>query len=66
MMEKQSKSFICIIYPGKHDGTLLLIYEARIEQLEQSENKFWTKQLQQTTAPRRVKNATVFNPLILW
>jgi len=31
---KQSTRFICIIYPGKHNGTLLLTYEAHIEQLE--------------------------------
>ena len=27
--------FICIIYPGKHNGILLLTYEPHIEQLEQ-------------------------------
>ena len=34
---KQSTHFICIIYPGKHNGTLLLTYEAHIEQLERKQ-----------------------------
>ena len=32
-MEKQSTRFICIIYPEEHNGTVLLTYEARTEQL---------------------------------
>ena len=27
VMEKQSTHFICIIYPGKHNGTVLLYME---------------------------------------
>ena len=29
-------TFICIIYPGKHNGTLLLTYETHSKQLEQN------------------------------
>ena len=38
-MEKQSTR---LIYPGKHSGTLLLTYEARIKQLERKH--IWAKQ----------------------
>jgi len=47
VMEKQSTCLICIIYPGKHNGTLFSTYEARTEQLERTQNLLiWTKQLQ--------------------
>jgi len=36
VMKKQSTHFVCIIYPGKHNGTMLITYEARTEQLEQN------------------------------
>jgi len=36
-MEKQSVRFICIIYPGKNNGTILLMYEAHTKQLEQKQ-----------------------------
>ena len=37
VMEKQSTYFICIIYPGKHNGTVLLTYGVCTEQLERKE-----------------------------
>jgi len=30
---KQSTRFICIIYPGKHNGSVTLAYKARTEQI---------------------------------
>ena len=37
VMDKQSTCFICIIYPGKHNGTVFLTYGACTEQLEWKE-----------------------------
>ena len=37
VMKKQSTRFICIIYPGMHNGTLLLTYESRTEQLDRKQ-----------------------------
>ena len=32
-MKKQSTHFVCIIYPEKHNGIVLLAYKARTKQL---------------------------------
>ena len=39
-MEKQSTHFICIIYPEKHSGTILLSYEAPTKQFVSFPSKF--------------------------
>ena len=39
MMEKQSTHFICIIYSGKYNSTILWTHGACIEELEQKQIK---------------------------
>ena len=50
-MEKQSTRFICIVYPEKHNGTVLLTYEAHTKQLV-SPHPIWTNNYSNPQRPQ--------------